>query len=157
MDTVGNCEVFQQGSSQSWQRRIEPTSGKSHTDSDGTDKANMGQIYTQKLNPKLGPQDFTAANLTLMIAEGRKLTDGLLQVCEVDINSRSSTVSLTRDLRFNIKTAPSRLVIPIESTLTPSLSLVATGSNSRAFPKDAITIAGRDYHSVCVLVATNLE
>ena len=80
---------------------------------------------------------------TLMM-QGQKLSDQLLQVCEGNIQGKPGTVSMARDLGFNHKTAPCRLVIPLESTLTAMLPPVIDNANMRlhrAFSKDTVTIS----------------
>ncbi|KAK5172495.1 hypothetical protein LTR04_000014, partial [Oleoguttula sp. CCFEE 6159] len=100
-----------------------------------------------------------AASLELrnMIAHGQKLSDHLLQACEVHIESRASTVSLSKDLGFSHRLAPSTLVIPIESTLTATLPTVHNSDYIRrykAFPQDRVTISS---FSDDVLVLASLQ
>ena len=82
--------------------------------------------------------------LKAMITHGQKLSDQLLHVCEGDIQGKSSTISLSKDLGFVHKTAPCRLVVPLESTLTASLPPAADGvemRKHRAFSKDTVMIS----------------
>ncbi|KAL8774572.1 MAG: hypothetical protein Q9209_000945 [Squamulea sp. 1 TL-2023] len=82
--------------------------------------------------------------LKAMITHGQKLSDQLLHVCEGDIQGKPSTISLSKDLGFVHKTAPCRLVVPLESTLTVSLPPLADGiemRKHRAFSKDTVTIS----------------
>ena len=82
--------------------------------------------------------------LRTMINQGTKLSDQLLRVCEVEVHGKSSTVSITRDLGFSHKSAPCRLVIPLESTLSASLPPVADTVSMRshkAFSKETVTIS----------------
>ncbi|KAL8917919.1 MAG: hypothetical protein Q9208_007662 [Pyrenodesmia sp. 3 TL-2023] len=95
-------------------------------------------------NARRSKNDETAKELKAMISHGQKLSDQLLRVCEGDIQGKQSTISLTKDLGFVHKTAPCRLVVPLESTLTPSLPPGTDGVNMRqhrAFPKDLVTIS----------------
>ncbi|KAL8699738.1 MAG: hypothetical protein Q9224_001285 [Gallowayella concinna] len=82
--------------------------------------------------------------LKAMIVHGQKLSDQLLHVCEGDVQGKSSTISLAKDLGFVHKTAPCRLVVPLESTLITSLPPgtddVAMRKH-RAFSKDTVTIS----------------
>ncbi|KAL8790468.1 MAG: hypothetical protein Q9213_000620 [Squamulea squamosa] len=82
--------------------------------------------------------------LKAMITHGQKLSDQLLHVCEGDIQGKPSTISLSKDLGFVHKTAPCRLVVPLESTLTVSLPPLVDGiemRKHRAFSKDTVTIS----------------
>jgi len=65
-----------------------------------------------------------ATELQAFIAQGRKLSEQLLLVCEGDIQGKSSTISLTRDLGFNHKIGTCKLAVPLESVLTASLPTV---------------------------------
>ncbi|KAL8800291.1 MAG: hypothetical protein Q9182_005285 [Xanthomendoza sp. 2 TL-2023] len=82
--------------------------------------------------------------LKAMITHGQKLSDQLLHVCEGDVQGKSSTISLAKDLGFVHKTAPCRLVVPLESTLMASLPLGTYDvemKKHRAFSKDTVTIS----------------
>lgn len=88
--------------------------------------------------------DADGKELKAMIAHGQKLSDQLLHVCEGNVHGKPSTISLTKDLGFVHKTAPCKLVVPLESTLTTSLPLAADGvemRKHRAFSKDTVTIS----------------
>ncbi|KAK3703151.1 serine/threonine-protein kinase M1 [Vermiconidia calcicola] len=96
-------------------------------------------------------------DLRVMIAQGQKLSDGLLKACEAPVEQRVASVSLSKNLAFNHKLAPSPLVVPIETTLTASLP---TGADSfairkhKAFVQDKITIQS---FSDDVLVLSSLQ
>lgn len=95
-------------------------------------------------NAKRSKTDGDAKELKAMITHGQKLSDQLLHVCEGDVQGKPSMISLTKDLGFVHKTAPRRLVVPLESTLTASLPLGTDNVNMRqhrAFSKDAVTIS----------------
>lgn len=80
------------------------------------------------------------------ISQGQKLSDELLKVSDARIEDRVPKVSLQKDLRFNHKTAPCRLVIPLEATLTPSLPATHESGylkTFRAFPRDTITVESK--------------
>ncbi|KAL8754401.1 MAG: hypothetical protein Q9199_004371 [Rusavskia elegans] len=82
--------------------------------------------------------------LKAMITHGQKLSDQLLHVCEGDIQGKSSTISLSKDLGFVHKMAPCRLVVPLESTLTATLPPPADYvemRKHRAFSRDTVTIS----------------
>ncbi|KAL8834033.1 MAG: hypothetical protein Q9170_003964 [Blastenia crenularia] len=88
--------------------------------------------------------DADGKELKTMITHGQKLSDQLLNVCEGDIQGKPSAISLAKDLGFVHKTAPCKLVVPLESTLTASLP---TGRDNvdmkrhRVFSKETVTIS----------------
>ncbi|TKA57007.1 hypothetical protein B0A49_10588, partial [Cryomyces minteri] len=109
------------------------------------------------LDAKRNKSEAASLELRNMIAQGQKLSDHLLQACEVHIESRASTVSLSKDLGFSHRLAPSTLVIPIESTLTATLPTVHNSDYIRrykAFPQDRVTISS---FSDDVLVLASLQ
>ena len=65
--------------------------------------------------------DTAGADLKAFVAQGKKLSDQLLQVCEGDIQGKPSSISLTNDLKFNHKMAASKLAMPIEACLMASI------------------------------------
>ena len=80
----------------------------------------------------------------MMVHHGQRLSEGLLRACEAPVEPRATWASLSKDLGFNHKLAPSQLVVPIEVTLTPSLptgGAVGTIRRHKAFVQDKITIA----------------
>jgi serine/threonine-protein kinase ATR len=82
-------------------------------------------------------------NLGVMITQGQKLCDGLLQACETPVEPRASNVRLGRDLNFNHKLAPCQLVVPVEATLlasSPSMTDVDSIRRHKAFTQENITI-----------------
>lgn len=79
-----------------------------------------------------------------LINNGQKLSEQLLHVCEGDIRGKPSTISLTKDLGFVHKTAPCRMVVPLETTLSASLPTATDDvdmKKHRAFSKDIVTIS----------------
>ncbi|KAI4208635.1 MAG: hypothetical protein LQ348_000112 [Seirophora lacunosa] len=108
-------------------------------------------------NAKRSKNDIDTRELRAMITHGQKLSDQLLRVCEGDIHGKPSTISLTKDLGFVHKTAPCRLVVPLESTLTASLPPGTDNVDMRkhrAFPKETVTISAFLDH---VLVLNSLQ
>ncbi|KAH0357480.1 hypothetical protein KCU83_g998, partial [Aureobasidium melanogenum] len=110
-----------------------------------SDRASRGVAIINKLkDPKNRPKSESASlDLRLMISHGQKLSDGLLQACEIHIETRSANVSLSKDLNFNHKLAPNPLVIPLESTLTANAPVVQDAFHIRkfvAFAQERITI-----------------
>ena len=82
-----------------------------------------------------------------MIGQGQKLSSELLKVCVQDIHGKPSSISLSRDLLFNHKSTPCRLVIPLEATLMSSVPTATTMEPvnvkaHKAFSKDTVTISG---------------
>jgi serine/threonine-protein kinase ATR len=109
------------------------------------DRASRGVAIINKLkDPKNRPKNESAGlDLRVMITHGQKLSDGLLQACEIHIETRSANVSLSKDLNFNHKLAPNPLVIPLESTLTANAPVVQDAFHIRkfvAFAQERITI-----------------
>ena len=86
-----------------------------------------------------------AIDLKTLLHSGEDLTNALLEVCKEPIDSRGFA-SLTRDLRFKRDLmAPCGLVVPLQQTLTASLSTTigaAPMKDNRPFPRNPITIAG---------------
>ena len=123
------------------------------------ERANRGAAIINKLkDPKSRAKtDSPGIDLRTMITQGQKLSDGLLQACDIHIESRSSNVSLSKDLGFNHKLAPSALVIPLESTLiarTPAVQDPPYIRKFVAFAQDKVTITA---FSDDVLVLSSLQ
>lgn len=82
-------------------------------------------------------------DLKTLLRMGEKLAEQLLVVCQNgDFQSnRTTTASITRDLRFNHKCTPCPLVLPIEACLTATLpTLTDNVRKHKAFSGDIITI-----------------
>ncbi len=82
-------------------------------------------------------------DLKTLLRMGEKLAEQLLVVCQNgDFQSnRTTTASITRDLRFNHKCTPCPLVLPIEACLTATLPTLADNVRKhKAFSGDIITI-----------------
>lgn len=123
------------------------------------DRARRGELILSKvIDSKSRAKSGTVSlDLRMMITQGQKLSDALLQACEEHIEARSTNVSLSRDLHFNHKLAPSNLVIPLESTLTVSMPAESTTKAIRdfkAFTHDKVTISS---FSDDVLVLSSLQ
>ena len=113
--------------------------------SSATDRSQRGRVCLTKVteNVKKTRAETAQTEIRALMLQGQKLSDQLLKVCEEDIPDKRSTISI-RDLGFNHKVAPCRLVIPLESTLTASLPTVTDNGNiktHKAFSKDTITIS----------------
>ena len=114
----------------------------------------LSRLKDRKTNAKM---DLPSSELRALLIQGQKLSEGLLQACEAHVEQRVAGVSLSKDLGFDHKLAPSPLVVPIELTLAPSLPSGA-GSDMirkhRAFVQDKITINSFSDH---VLVLSSLQ
>lgn len=96
-------------------------------------------IELQKKNTKNVP----ASEMKTMISAAQRFTDELLRVADYHIEGKVPKISLARDLGFNHKIAPSRLVVPAEDFLIPNIPLVndaATMKTFRAFSKEPVTV-----------------
>ncbi|KAK5957292.1 serine/threonine-protein kinase M1 [Knufia fluminis] len=81
--------------------------------------------------------------LRTMISGAQRFTDELLRVADYHIEGKIPKISLARDLGFNHKIAPSKLVVPAETCLIPNIPTSndnATMKSFRAFSKDPVTI-----------------
>lgn len=113
--------------------------------SQSKDRAARGVTLIQRILDvqKKTVKDSGAAELKTLITAGQRFSLELLRVSDFTIEGKVSRVSLSRDLNFNHKIAPSRLAVPVQSCLTATLPTTfdSTGLKSfRAFPKDAVTI-----------------
>lgn len=100
------------------------------------DRARRGLTCVHKVqeNARRARTESAGAEMKAFIAQGQKLTDQLLQVCEGGIDGKTSHISLSKDLGFNHKNA-CKLAIPLEVALTASLPATETGNikNHKAF------------------------
>ncbi|KAI1919319.1 serine/threonine-protein kinase M1 [Ophidiomyces ophidiicola] len=109
------------------------------------DRASRGLTCIQKITEASKKQklDSTAAEIRTIVNQGQKFSDELLKLCVAPVEDRVTKVSLARNLGFNHKVAPCRLVIPLETTLAPVLPQSHESNflkTFRAFPNDPITI-----------------
>ncbi|KAJ9633386.1 serine/threonine-protein kinase M1 [Knufia peltigerae] len=84
------------------------------------------------------------SELRSMFNSGQKFVKELLRIAEFPIEGKVSKVSLARDLGFNSKIAPSKLVVPIQACLIPSMPTnfeSAALKAFRPFSKEPITIS----------------
>ncbi|KAK3079557.1 hypothetical protein LTS18_004565, partial [Coniosporium uncinatum] len=109
------------------------------------EKSKRGMEILNKLrNNTKRSKTSDGTDLKTLIAQGQKLTEALLNACEVAVDTRASHASLSRDLMFNHKLAPCSLVVPIEATMLASLPSIpdyAHVKTHKAFPRDAVTIS----------------
>ena len=116
--------------------------------SSSKERSDRGKKITSRLaesasKSKTSHKEASAAELNMLLVHGQKLSDELLRVSEHAIDGKPSKVSLSRDLGFNHKIAPSKLVVPIEAALTPAFpnsSDAGTLKRFKAFPKELVTI-----------------
>ena len=114
--------------------------------SSAQDRMHRGLYCTTKVmeHAKKMKTETAGTEVRTLMTQCQKLSEQLLRVCEGDIPGKPSVISISRDLGFNHKAAPCRLVIPLESTLTASLPTVTDNVNMKihkAFSKDTITIS----------------
>ncbi|KAL9615276.1 MAG: hypothetical protein Q9167_000247 [Letrouitia subvulpina] len=82
--------------------------------------------------------------LKALVQHGQRLSDQLLHVCEGEIQGKPTSISLAKSLGFIHRTAPCRLVIPLEANLTASLPIAPVNVDMKrhhAFPHDVVTIS----------------
>ena len=113
--------------------------------SQSKDRANRGLSIVQKVvdAQKKSSKEMSPPELRNMIQAGQRFSDEVLRVSEFPIEGKVSRVSLARDLGFNHKIAPSRLVVPAESCLIPNIPISHDQEylkTFRAFAKEPITI-----------------
>jgi serine/threonine-protein kinase ATR len=80
-----------------------------------------------------------------MINQGQKFSEEMLKLCTARIEQKEPKIHLARQLGFNHKVAPCRLVVPFQAMLTPSLPASHETEylkGFRAFPRDPTTIDG---------------
>lgn len=110
------------------------------------DRASRGLTIISKVvepQKKSSNSSMTPSELRNMISAGQRFSDEVLRISELPIEGKISKVTLAKDFGFNHKIAPSRLVVPVESCLMPSIptSYDSTYLKSfRAFDKDPVTI-----------------
>ncbi|KAK2737122.1 serine/threonine-protein kinase M1 [Myotisia sp. PD_48] len=116
--------------------------------SSSMDRASRGAAIVQKITPSVRrvKSDLSSHDIRLIINQGQKFSEELAKLCLTSIKdkpSNLSNVSLESDFKFNHRSAPCKLVVPIEAALTPAMPPIHESNflkNFRAFPEDAITI-----------------
>lgn len=101
--------------------------------SSNSDRAKRGVACITRVhdNARKAKNDTLVPEIRSFIAQGQKISDQLLHVCEGGIEGKPSHISLSKDLGFNHKAAPCKLVMPIEQCLTASLPTVTDNVNMR--------------------------
>ncbi|PGH17548.1 hypothetical protein AJ79_01148 [Helicocarpus griseus UAMH5409] len=113
--------------------------------SSSKDRASRGMSCLQKITEatKKMKTDTSPSDLRAIINQGQRFSEELLKLCNTRIEDKAPKVSLARNLGFNHRTAPCRLVIPLEATLTPILPTNHEPGflkSFRAFSHDPITV-----------------
>ncbi|KIW85501.1 hypothetical protein Z517_00892 [Fonsecaea pedrosoi CBS 271.37] len=93
---------------------------------------------------KKSSKDSSAAELRSMFTSGQKFVKELLRVSEFEIRNKVTKISLARELGFNHKIAPSKLVVPNQTCLIPSMPTSFEPAQLKAFrpfTKEPITIS----------------
>ncbi|KAJ9198046.1 hypothetical protein DTO164E3_5302 [Paecilomyces variotii] len=113
--------------------------------SSSKDRASRGITCLQKITEatKKLKTESSVTDMKMLINQGQKFSDELLKLCTARVEEKASKVSLARDLEFNPKVAPCRLVVPFQEMLTPSLPANHSSDylkTFRAFPQDTVII-----------------
>ncbi|KAI9709715.1 MAG: serine/threonine-protein kinase M1 [Bogoriella megaspora] len=114
-------------------------------------------ILNELRSSKKGKKDGSDIDLKQLINHAQRLSDALLNACEVTVEQRATHVSLSRNLGFSLSMAPCQLVVPVEATLTPNLPAHVGREgmrNHKAFDREPITIAAFEDD---VLVLSSLQ
>lgn len=112
------------------------------------DRALKGINIVNKLiesTKKSSKDSSAAAELRSLFSNGQKFVKELLRISEFPIEAKVNTVHLARDLGFNHKIAPSKLVIPNQTCLIPSMPTSFEPAQLKAFrpfAREPVTIAG---------------
>ena len=115
--------------------------------SSSKDRATRGLMILSKVIDiqKRSGRDAAAAELRKVIEQGQKFSEELLRIADFELKDVKAThVNLSRELNFNHKLAPCRLVVPIEACLIPSMPNNQDSwppKNFRAFSREPVTIA----------------
>ncbi|OKL62432.1 hypothetical protein UA08_02676 [Talaromyces atroroseus] len=115
--------------------------------SSSKDRASRGIACLQKIseiNKKVNRSDISPSDIRLMINRGQKFCEELLSLCIGHVEEKGTAkISLARNLGFNHKVAPCRLVVPFQSMLTPILPPTHDQSflkQFNPFPGDVVSI-----------------
>ncbi|KAE8148852.1 protein kinase [Aspergillus avenaceus] len=112
--------------------------------SSSKERASRGINCLQKItevNKKLKTE--SPCDMRAMMNQGQKFSEEMLKLCVARIEDKISRINLARNLEFNHKVAPCRLVVPFQAMLTPTLPASHDSEylrGFRAFPKDPTTI-----------------
>lgn len=109
------------------------------------DRATKGVALVNKIVEvqKKASNHASAAELRSMFTSGQKFVKELLRISEYPIEGKVTKISLARDLGFNHKIAPSKLVVPNQACLIPSMPTSFEPAQLKAFrpfAKEPVTI-----------------
>ncbi|ETI22234.1 hypothetical protein G647_06307 [Cladophialophora carrionii CBS 160.54] len=110
------------------------------------DRALKGtQIVTKLVEvTKKSSKDSSAAEMRSMFTNGHKFVKELLRISEFPIEGKVFQVNLAKDLGFNHKIAPSKLVVPNQACLVPSMPTSFEPAQLKAFrpfAKEPVTVS----------------
>jgi serine/threonine-protein kinase ATR len=110
------------------------------------DRALKGTNLVNKLVEvtKRSSKDSSAAEVRSMFTNGHKLVKELLRISDIAIEGRVFQVNLAKDLGFNHKITPSKLVVPNQACLVPSMPTSSEPSQLkvfRPFAREPVTIS----------------
>lgn len=110
------------------------------------DRAVKGLALVNKIVEvqKKSSKDASAAELRNLFTTGQKLNRELVRISDFPIEGRVTKVSLSKDLAFNHKIAPSKLVVPIQACLIPSMPTSFEPAQLKAFrpfAKEPVTVS----------------
>ncbi|CEJ55236.1 Putative UVSB PI-3 kinase [Penicillium brasilianum] len=111
--------------------------------SSNKDRALKGQACLAKIQDHSSKARKDSSEIRRMIQQGQRFSDELLQLCLARVEERATKVTLARNLGFNHKVAPCRLVVPFQAMLIPSLPVIQDSEHLkgfRPFPRDPTTI-----------------
>ncbi|KAJ5763195.1 hypothetical protein N7533_001876 [Penicillium manginii] len=112
--------------------------------SSNKDRASRGYTCLKKITEYTSKHKTESApDIHRMISQGQKFSEELLQLCLAHVEERVFKVNLARNLGFNHKAAPCRLVVPFQAMLIPSLPSSHDSEylkGFRPFPRDPTTI-----------------
>ncbi|KIW67369.1 hypothetical protein PV04_06630 [Phialophora macrospora] len=110
------------------------------------DRALKGTQLVNKLVEvtKKSSKDSSAAEMRSMFTNGHKLVKELLRISEFSIEGKVFQVNLAKDLGFNHKLTPSKLVVPNQACLVPSMPTSSEPAQIKAFrpfAREPVTIS----------------
>ena len=113
------------------------------------DRALKGVHLVNKLveTTKKSSKDPSAAELRSMFTNGQKFVKELLRISEFAIEGKVTKVSLAKDLNFNHRIAPSKLVVPNQACLIPSMPTSFEAAQLKAFrpfSNESVTVSAFD-------------
>ncbi|TPX68250.1 hypothetical protein SpCBS45565_g03305 [Spizellomyces sp. 'palustris'] len=105
-------------------------------------KQRMRSVFAKvKSDPAV--KQYSQGSLPELIQEGQALTKNLLDLCNFPVQSRETTLSVSKNFRTLERMAPLRMIVPLQSTMTVTLpSGKQSATAHRPFPIDAPTIQG---------------